>query len=94
MIKVSDEKFYPPKPKPDFLAQKGGKTPQISQKLNQLGFDSNFQRKLKPINDQSWGQKMLPLPQAKTRFFAQKGVKIPKNQPKTQPTRIWLKFSG
>ena len=44
----------PPKPKPDFLAKKGVKLPKISQKLNQLGFGSNFQGKLKPINDQSW----------------------------------------
>ena len=46
--------FTPPKLKPDFWAKKGVKPPKISQKLYQLGFGSNFQVKLKPINDQNW----------------------------------------
>ena len=46
--------FNPPKPNPDFLAKKGGKTSKNQPKPNQLGFSSNFQGKLKPINDQSW----------------------------------------
>ena len=48
------EIFNPPKPKTIFLAKKEGKPPQISPKLNQIRFGSNFQDKLKPTNDQSW----------------------------------------
>ena len=46
------EIFTPFKPK------KGVKTNQIQPKLNKLEFGSNFQGKLKRINNQSWGQKI------------------------------------
>ena len=88
--------FTPPKPKSDFLVKGGVKPPKINQKLNQLRFGSNFQGKIKPINDQSWLQKFLAHLSQNPNFGKKcgGGVETPQNQPKTQPTRIWLKFSG
>ena len=40
------------------------------------------------------GDEKFDPPLAKNRFLAKKGVKNPQNQPKTQPSRIELKFSG
>ena len=59
MIEVDDKNVYSTRAKIRFFWQKEGggggwKHPQFSQKLNQLRFGSNFQSKLKPINDQSW----------------------------------------
>ena len=50
------QKILPPplSQNPIFWQKRGVKPPKISQKLNQLGFGSNFQGKLKPINDQNW----------------------------------------
>ena len=59
MIKIGDQIFTPPKLKSDFLAKSGVKSTKISQKLNQLRFSTNFQIKLKPINDESWWQKFF-----------------------------------
>ena len=70
------------KPKTDFLAKKRGvNSPKISQKLNQLGFGSNFQGKLKPINEQSWWQNSLPHLYQNPIFWHKKrgGVKLPKS---------------
>ena len=57
------KKITPPKPKSDLLAKEveggGGNKPKISQKPNQLGFSSNFQGKLKPINDKKLGEKIV-----------------------------------
>ena len=55
----------------------------------------NFQDILGPTQGQSWWEKNLPPLSQKPIFLAKKGgVKPPKITPKTQPTRIWLKFSG
>ena len=53
----------------------------------------NFQDNLGPIQGPSWWQKILHL-QSQNPIFWQKRVKNPQNQPKTQPTQIWLNFSG
>ena len=50
MIEVWDKNFDPHKPKPNFWTKKGGKTPKNQPKINQVGFDSNFQGKPGPIN--------------------------------------------
>ena len=98
MIKVGDKNFYPTWAKIRFFGKKvgggGWKPLKISQKLNQLRFGSNFQDKLKSINDQSLWQTFLPH-HNQNPFLAKKGggEKL-QNQPKTQPTQIWLKFSG
>ena len=97
MVKVGDKIFYPIYTKIRFFGKKGvgGKTPKISQKLNQLGFGSNFQGKLKPTNDQSWWQKFLPHLNQNLILWQKRGwVETPQNKPKSQQTRIWLKFSG
>ena len=96
MIKVGGKNFNPLKPKPNFLAKKGGKPPKITQ--NSTNSD------LAQIFRVSWIQKIIKVGDknfypnwAKIRFLAKKGggeVESPQNQPKTQSTQIWLKFSG
>ena len=86
--------FTPFKSKSNFLEKGGGKTPKISQKLNQRRFGSNFQGKLKPINDQSWGQKMLHPPKPKPDFMHKKGSKTPKISPKLNQLVFCSNFQG
>ena len=63
MIKIGDEKFYPPPPlaKTQFISKKGVKNPKISPKLNQVRLSPNFQGSWGQENDQGWWWKILPL---------------------------------
>ena len=66
--------------KKKFLTKKGGKDPKIRKKLNQLRFGSNFQGKLKPINDQNFTQ-----PMEKSNFLQKVGLKTLKISKKLNP---------
>ena len=97
MVKIGEQKNYPTSAKTEFLEKQGDEAPlkKISKKLNQLRFGSNFKGKPKPINDQSWWKNVKPS-EPKSNFLLKSGggVETPQNQPKSQPTQIWLKFSG
>ena len=67
----------PPQAKTQFWAKKEGGKPHNRQKFNQLGFGSNFQGNLKPIQDCDYGEN-LPHPNKPKLNFKQKKGGHPK----------------
>ena len=64
-------------------------------KLIHVQFGSNFQDKLRPINEKGWRWKFFHTP-SEILKFRQKGKarNPPPNQPKSHPCLIWLKLVG
>ena len=75
-----------------FLSRRGLKSPKISKNSTNLDLTEIF----RVSRNQSMirvGDKKDTLPKPKLDFLAKKGVETLQNQPKTQPSQIWLKFS-
>ena len=68
--------------------------PKIKQKINQLGFGSNFQGNPRPMKECDWGWKILPLPPHPNLNFRENGGITTPNQSKFNHLRFASNFQG